>query len=178
MENFNKNSLKAAVAKYGPLHSDGKTDAEVKAELAKDERGFTAEQIDEIYSAIVAPIEDENPDEESQEKKDNSQDDSEEKIPEWAIKILTESFAPLFQEVKDAIVDLKKSLAKSATEATPNAVKEVESDFDSEAKYVVAEGKSFKGADFSIEYKEGEDVMHLDVITLKRLYDGGFLVEA
>jgi hypothetical protein len=61
MENFTKNSLKAAVAKYGPLHTDGKTEADVKAELAKDERAFSDEQIDEIYAAIVAPVEDKKP---------------------------------------------------------------------------------------------------------------------
>ncbi|NII81743.1 MULTISPECIES: hypothetical protein [unclassified Pedobacter] len=53
MENFNKNSLKAAVAKYGSLHSDGKTEAEVKAEVAKDEKGYSADQVDAIYDAII-----------------------------------------------------------------------------------------------------------------------------
>jgi len=55
MENFNKNSLKAAVKAYGSLHSDGKTDAEVKAALKADEKVYTDEQIDSIYDAIVAP---------------------------------------------------------------------------------------------------------------------------
>lgn len=55
MENFNKNSLKAAVAKYGSLHSDGKTDAEVKTALKADEKGYTDDQIDSIYDAIIAP---------------------------------------------------------------------------------------------------------------------------
>ncbi|WP_231464689.1 hypothetical protein [Pedobacter sp. Leaf132] len=56
MENFNKQSLKAAVKVYGPLHSvDKKTDAEVKDAISKDERKFTSEQIDQIYSAILNP---------------------------------------------------------------------------------------------------------------------------
>lgn len=57
MENFNKNSLKAAVKTYGPLHSDGKTDAEVKAALKADEKGYSDKQIDSIYDAIIAPPE-------------------------------------------------------------------------------------------------------------------------
>jgi len=55
MENFNGNSLKAAVKVYGPLHSDGKTEAEIKEAIGKDERGFTADQIDKIYDAILNP---------------------------------------------------------------------------------------------------------------------------
>jgi len=53
MENFNKNSLKAAVKAYGPLHSDGKTEAELKEALSADEKGYSAEQVDAIYDAIV-----------------------------------------------------------------------------------------------------------------------------
>lgn len=55
MENFNKNSLKSAVKQYGTFHTDGKTDLEVKAEIAKDDRNFTDVQIDEIYEAILNP---------------------------------------------------------------------------------------------------------------------------
>ena len=53
MENFNKNSLKAAVAKYGSLHTDGKTEEEVKAALTADDKGYSVDQVDEIYDAIV-----------------------------------------------------------------------------------------------------------------------------
>lgn len=53
MENFNKNSLKAAVKSYGSLHSDGKTEAEVKDALLADEKEYTPEQVDSIYEAIV-----------------------------------------------------------------------------------------------------------------------------
>lgn len=61
MENFNKNSLKAAVAKYVQLHTEGKAEVEVKAELAKDEKVYSAEQIDAIYAAIIAPPEEKKP---------------------------------------------------------------------------------------------------------------------
>lgn len=61
MENFNKASLKSAVKKYGQLHIDGKAEADVKAEIAKDDRKFTEEQIGEIYKEIVDPTPDETP---------------------------------------------------------------------------------------------------------------------
>lgn len=52
-------SLKAAVAKYSPLVEQGKNEDDVKAELAKDEKAFTTEQVDEIYAAITAdPVKD------------------------------------------------------------------------------------------------------------------------
>lgn len=50
---MNKNTLNAAVRKYGPLHTEGKTEAEVKAEINKDEKGFDDESVNEIYAAIV-----------------------------------------------------------------------------------------------------------------------------
>jgi hypothetical protein len=53
MENFNKNSLKAAVKAYGPLHSDGKAEAEVKEALVASDKGYSAEQVDLIYAAII-----------------------------------------------------------------------------------------------------------------------------
>lgn len=55
MENFNKASLKSAVKKYGQLHADGKAEGDVKTEIAKDDRKFTEEQINEIYKEIVDP---------------------------------------------------------------------------------------------------------------------------
>jgi len=58
MENFNKNSLKAAVAKYGSLVSDGKSEVEIKELLTADEKGYYAEQVDLIYDAMIASPED------------------------------------------------------------------------------------------------------------------------
>jgi hypothetical protein len=57
MENFNKNSLKAAVAKYGPLIYEGKSEVEVKEALLADDKGYSAEQVDSIYNAMIAPPE-------------------------------------------------------------------------------------------------------------------------
>lgn len=48
--------LKAAIDKYGQLGKDGKTIEEIKAALAADaERGYTAEEIEEIAPAILDP---------------------------------------------------------------------------------------------------------------------------
>jgi hypothetical protein len=55
MENFNKNSLKAAVKVYGPLHAEGQVESYVKAALTNDEKGYSPEQVDQIYAAIIAP---------------------------------------------------------------------------------------------------------------------------
>jgi len=56
MDTFNKNSLKSAVSKYGPLHSvDKKSEDDIKKELEEDERKFTDAQIAEIYNAIIDP---------------------------------------------------------------------------------------------------------------------------
>lgn len=53
---MNKNTLNAAVRKYGPLHAEGKTEAEVKSEINKDEKGFDDEGINEIYASIIEQI--------------------------------------------------------------------------------------------------------------------------
>lgn len=55
MENFSKNTLKSAVKKFGQRHTDGKAESEVKAEIAKDDRKFTDDQINLIYKEIVDP---------------------------------------------------------------------------------------------------------------------------
>lgn len=53
MSKLHHKTLESAVAKYGPIQ--GKTEEEVKAEIAKDEKGFTPEQIDEIYRNLEVP---------------------------------------------------------------------------------------------------------------------------
>ena len=56
MENFNKNSLKSAVGKYGPLHLvEKKSEDDIKKEIEKDDRKFTDAQIADIYNAILDP---------------------------------------------------------------------------------------------------------------------------
>jgi len=44
---------KAAIAKYGPLQSEGKTEAEIKAAIAADEKGYSPEEAEEIFTAIA-----------------------------------------------------------------------------------------------------------------------------
>lgn len=49
-------TLKAAVSKYGDLHfAAGKTEEEIKAAIATDEKKFDADAINEIYAAIISP---------------------------------------------------------------------------------------------------------------------------
>ncbi|MBB6109717.1 hypothetical protein SAMN05421821_105135 [Mucilaginibacter lappiensis] len=54
-------TIKAAVKAYGPLHTEGKTADEVKAEIAKDEKGFTPDEVEEVYAAITADPTDDKP---------------------------------------------------------------------------------------------------------------------
>lgn len=46
-------TIGSAVKKYGPLHTEGKTEAEVRAAIAGDEKAFNPEQVDEIYAEIA-----------------------------------------------------------------------------------------------------------------------------
>jgi hypothetical protein len=50
-------TLGAAVKKYGPLHTSGQTEAEVKEAIAGDEKDFNADAVNEIYAAITAEVE-------------------------------------------------------------------------------------------------------------------------
>ncbi|WP_443945598.1 hypothetical protein ACJVDH_00370 [Pedobacter sp. AW1-32] len=180
MENFNKNSLKAAVAKYGPLHSDGKTEAEVKAELGKDERAFSAEQIDEIYAAIVTPNLFEGGDEQPKHIEGTLQ---ESETPEWVQTILDSNQAVLEsnQAVIAALEDLK-SFADERSSKTDRPVTTkilIEDEFDEDADYEVAPGKDFADkSDFTKKYSEGDDVTHLGAERLKELLAKGLIVES
>ncbi|MCX3266545.1 hypothetical protein [Pedobacter agri] len=187
MENFNKNSLKAAVAKYGSLHSDGKTDADVKAELAKDERAFSAEQIDEIYAAIVTP----NLFEGGDETKHIEGTLQESEIPEWVQTILDSNKALIdsnnlvlsaldaFKENSaDFVSQLVKEFAKPEADNSGELKSEVHL-IDEDEEYEVAPGKSFRDPlDFTKEYTEGDDVTHLGLIKLQSLLNARLIVES
>lgn len=53
MGKLHHKTLSAAVEKYGPLHKEGKTEEEIKAAIAADEKDFDQEGVDEIYATIV-----------------------------------------------------------------------------------------------------------------------------
>lgn len=55
MAKLHHTALKAAVAKYQPLHLQGLTEDELKAEIAADEKGFDDDAIAQILSAIIIP---------------------------------------------------------------------------------------------------------------------------
>lgn len=46
-------TLKSAVGKYLPLFTEGKSEEDIKAEIATDPKEFDEEAINEIYEAIV-----------------------------------------------------------------------------------------------------------------------------
>lgn len=50
-------TLRAAVEKYKGLHEEGKSQEEVSAAIAADEKGFDIDQVKDIYAAIIAPPE-------------------------------------------------------------------------------------------------------------------------
>lgn len=54
-------TLKAAVAKYAPLHAEGKTEAEVKQAIAADEKSYDETAVAEIYAAIAGAGPEEEP---------------------------------------------------------------------------------------------------------------------
>jgi len=189
MENFTKNSLKAAVAKYGPLHIDGKTEADVKAELAKDERAFSTEQIDEIYSAIVAPNLFEGGDEQSKQVEGQL---LEAQTPEWVQIVLDSNQALIdsnnlvlasldaFKENSAEFVSqLVKEFGKPEITTNSGELKVSVQLIDEDEDYEVAPGKSFRDPlDFTKEYTEGDDVTHLGVIKLQSLLNAGLIVES
>ncbi len=48
---LSKQKLKSAFTKFSPLHEEGKTEQEIKAEISKE---YDAEATDEIYYAIAS----------------------------------------------------------------------------------------------------------------------------
>ncbi|WP_114937572.1 hypothetical protein [Mucilaginibacter endophyticus] len=174
MENFNKNSLKAAVKVYGPLHSAGKAETEVKEALASDEKGYTPEQIDEIYKAIAMPEENDEPKGELLTAE----------TPEWVEQLLASNQALLEsnQSVVNAVAEFKEAAVdflKSGGYGHDKQQAKKSEPFDKEADYEVAEGKSFRDyKDFTKEYTSGQDVSHLPVEVLERLHANGLITEA
>lgn len=54
---MNKNTLKAAVAKYGKMLTDGLTPEELRTAILEDARGFSEEDATEIMTEIYEPLE-------------------------------------------------------------------------------------------------------------------------
>lgn len=172
MENFNKNSLKAAVAKYGSLHTDGKAEAEVKEALLADEKGYTAEQVDEIYLNIATPAPTDDIPTQLMGAKD----------PEWVADVLASNEAVIAsnEKVVEAL-NAFKAVHSETTKADKIEISSahVEVEINPDASYVVAEGKSFRdSANFSTEYSEGQDVTSLGADRLKALLNQGLITEA
>ncbi|AMR34139.1 hypothetical protein A0256_23155 [Mucilaginibacter sp. PAMC 26640] len=105
--------------------------------------------------------------------------------PEWVEQLIASNQAVVDSnaDMKQCILDYKeevlgflKHISKTDTET---ARVFAEDEFDEYEDYEVAAGKSFRDPkDFSKEYTEGDDVMHLDAETLKRLHAQGYITEA
>ncbi len=55
MAKISKSNLKHGVDTYSGLHAAGQHEAEVKAAIAADEKGFDEAAVNDIYAAITAP---------------------------------------------------------------------------------------------------------------------------
>jgi len=111
--------------------------------------------------------------------------------PEWVAEILASNAAVLQsnQLVIDSLEDFKEHsaefVAQMVEEFAPkmdgkpiNNTTEV-SQFDEDADYEVAPGKSFRDSkDFTKEYTEGDVVTHLGAERLQTLLANGLIVEA
>lgn len=53
MAKLHHSTLKYAVGKYSTLQSEGKSEQDIKAAIAGDEKAFDKEAVEEIYAAIV-----------------------------------------------------------------------------------------------------------------------------
>jgi hypothetical protein len=183
-------TLGAAVKKYGPVHTSGQSEAEVKEAIAADEKDFNSDAVNEIYAAITAEVEQPEPGE----------------APEWVERLIAsnesviksnESLEVLLAEIiesgpaqersNQAVVDSNAALVDAfdqfkelSSRKVGNYIESaaVVEDFDESADYEVATGKSFRDSkDFTKEYTEGDDVTHLGVDVLKRLHAQGLVQE-
>jgi hypothetical protein len=105
------------------------------------------------------------------------------KDPEW-VQIILDSNASVLESNQAVIESLQelKDLAKRASGGSASAKeadKTTEVDFDEDADYEVAPGKTFADKDnFSLKFSEGEDVTHLGAERLKSLLSQGLIQEA
>ncbi len=160
-------TLKAAVALYAILLTQGKTEAEIKEAISSDEKEFKASEVEEIYAAIL-----------EQSKADHPSADQ----PDWVAKVIASNEAVIIsnQAVIEAVEAFSNSFVHSSSpQELPVMNIQLTDDFDPEIDYVVAEGKSFRHPnDFSKEFKSGAKVNGLAIEKLKSLYGQGLIEKA
>lgn len=188
-------TLKAAVLVYAALIGT-MTEEALKATIAKDEKGFTAEEVDEIYTAVLKSVE-------------NSEGSgtvtanqgtlggfsiSSSERPAWLDELVASNQA--IQESNQALIDAIAQFKESAgelvlevkTAATSSTENNIEvtgkydmkvqlPEYDDDAVYEVV--VPFRdSADFTKLYEAGEDVSHLGENRIKHLLSTGNVEEA
>jgi len=186
-------TLKAAVLVYAALIGT-MTEEALKATIAKDEKGFTAEEVDEIYAAVLKSKS------ETGTQTDTPQFEFKDGIlvsgerPAWLDELLASNQA--IQDSNQALIDAIAQFKESAgdlvqevkTAATASAENKVEvagnyelkvklPEYDDDAVYEVV--VPFRdSADFTKLYEAGDDVSHLGEHRIKHLLSTGNVEEA
>lgn len=187
-------TLKAAVLVYAALIGTMPEKA-LKAAIAKDEKGFTPEEVDEIYTASVK-----SKSETETQTSNTHQLDFKDRIlvsgdrPAWLDELLASNLA--IKESNKALIDAITQFKESAgdlvqevkTAATASAESNIEvtgnydlkiqiPDYNNDAVYEVV--VPFRdSADFTKLYEAGEDVSHLGEHRIKHLLSTGNVEEA
>jgi len=188
-------TLKAAVLVYAALIGT-MTEESLKGEIAKDERGFSPEEIDEIYAAVIKSVASTENDSSITKNEDVSvtsvvtQD-----MPEWVAQLLASNLATQrtnqdvidsiaqFKElagnlVRDIVEGAKSSMATDDVEISGSSEFKVQfPEYDTDAEYIVA--KVFRDTlNFAKVYEVGDDVSDLGEDRIKHLLSTGNVKEA
>jgi len=188
-------TLKAAVLVYAALIGTMPEEA-LKAEIAKDEKGFNTEEVDEIYAAVLkskSETESQTGSDPQLDFKDGILGSSER--PTWLDELLASNLA--LQESNQALIDaigrfkesagdLVSEVVKAAQDSVQNSIAEVSGkqdiklqlpEYDEDSVYEVV--VPFRdSADFTKLYEAGEDVSHLGEHRIKHLLSTGNVEEA
>lgn len=191
-------TLKAAVAKYGALNGTMPVEA-LKAEIAKDEKAFGPDEVDEIYNTIINPYEEEKAtlfpaDASAQPNSEVQPADAVVETPEWVAQVLESNHTLLVSnqavidsneliiESNQAVIDALTELKDRASRIVGNYQAEIQKrevpEYDPEMDYHVADGKEFRAPhDFTTIHREGDNVNHLGAEKLQSLLNQGLVVE-
>jgi len=52
---MHQGKLKAAVKKFQPMVGEGKSEAEIREAIAADDKGYSDDEVNEIYSSVATP---------------------------------------------------------------------------------------------------------------------------
>jgi hypothetical protein len=187
-------TLKAAVLVYAALIGT-MTEASLKAEIAKDEKGFTSQEVDEIYTAVLKSVEDSKTEKSYVKENDNQPASAEADRPEWVDALLksnaeTQASNQLVVDAVNQFKELAGELVKEIVEGAKASVEAAQinvpgpstfevqlSGYDKSAEYVVK--VPFRDhKDFTKAYKVGEDVSNLGEERIKHLLLTGNVEEA